>query len=125
MEVKRWHVGVGSVVVTGGGLGLFLYYRFAVRGQVEKAILDYYNSNKLLIGPLLYFSQTGSFKIAVEGSTIRKLAQQIATREVPLWSFSIPNKAALIEEIANDALVKASENPQVKRLANQALDDLK
>lgn len=123
MEVKRWQI--GTAVAAGGSLSLFLFFRYQARYQVEKAILKYYNENKLVIGPLLYFSQTGSFKVAVEGHEIRKLAKTIAKREVPIFSFSLPDKKQLIEEISNDALAKASENRQIKRLADEALQALK
>jgi len=123
MEVKRWQI--GTAVAAGGSLSLFLFFRFQLRVKVEDAILKYYNQNKLVIGPLLYFSQTGSFKVAVEGHKIRKLAKSIAKREVPIFSFSMPDKKQIIEEIANDSLAKASENKQIKRLADQALQALK
>ena len=125
MKLEKWHITTGGTVIAGGGIAAFLYWRFAVRRAVTAGILEYYNSNTLLIGPLLYFSQTGSFKLAVEGHEIRKLVHALAKREVPLWSFSVPDEPSLIKEIGEDALAKASEHPQVKVLAKKALKELK
>ena len=125
MKLEKWHVGAGSVLVVGGSLSAFLYWRLAIRRAVTKGILEYYNSDTLVVGPLLYFSQTGSLKLAVEGHEIRKLAHAISKREVPLWSFSIPDESILLKEIGEDALAKATEHPQVKILANKALKALK
>lgn len=125
MKLEKWHVTTGGTLIAGGSLAAFVYWRFSTRRAVAGAILEYYNTNTTLIGPLLYFSQTGSFKLAVEGHEIRKWAHAIAKREVPIWSFSVPDASVLVKEIGEDALAKATEHPQVKVLAKKALKALK